>query len=238
VARPTDNPVLMAKKHDFQFIGKADSCEFTKDGVTYLTSILQHDMYLLDFTIVTPNPQVYHGHLFGNIHKTQEYQSLQKWHNRLGHLNFDMIKKMAKSGSIHSLKLATQDPDHLCTGCQYGKHQRSSFSINSPRQRSKFPGQLIHADICGPMSTPSIGRSLYYILFKDDATRFTFVFCVPHKSEVLNCFQQVCRTILWNTGKEVQVLRTDRGGEFANKAFDKFLNDNFIKREFTALYTP
>jgi hypothetical protein len=47
------------------------------------------------------------------------------WHNRLGYLNFDTIKRMAKYGSVHGLKLATKDPDYLCIGCQYGKRQRS-----------------------------------------------------------------------------------------------------------------
>lgn len=34
------------------------------------------------------------------------------------------------------------------------------------------------------------------------------------------------------------MLRTDRGGEFANKAFDQYLAAHSIRREYTTPYTP
>ena len=34
------------------------------------------------------------------------------------------------------------------------------------------------------------------------------------------------------------MLRTDRGGEFANEAFDQFLDAHSIRREYTTPYTP
>ena len=34
------------------------------------------------------------------------------------------------------------------------------------------------------------------------------------------------------------MLRTDRGGEFANKAFDQYLDAHSIRREYTTPYTP
>lgn len=41
-----------------------------------------------------------------------------------------------------------------------------------------------------------------------------------------------------DTGCSVQMLRTDRGGEFANKTFDQYLAAHSIRREYTTLYTP
>ena len=44
--------------------------------------------------------------------------------------------------------------------------------------------------------------------------------------------------IFQDTGRQVHTIRSDRGSEFANKAFDKYLSENFIRRQFTVPYTP
>jgi hypothetical protein len=149
-----------------------------------------------------------------------------------------MIKNMVRHQTIQGIQLSTKEPAILCRGCQFGKQQRAHFPINSVRQRAQFPGDIIHADLCGPMSVPSKGRSLYFAIFKDDSTGYRFVFCIPRKSDALRCFQKVCKTIFKNIGRDVKVLRTNRGGEFANKAFDQYLAVNSIRREFTTPYTP
>lgn len=228
----------IAKKHGLIFTGGADRCTFTKDNELFLTGRLTHDMYVLDITVLLPQTFAQHANSFGNIPNSQERQSIQTWHHRFGHLNYEMIKHMERRGSVIGLQLSKREPDHLCVGCQFGKHQRAPFPVNSVRQRFPKPGDLIHADICGPMSVPSYGGSVYFVLFKDDATSFRFVFCISRKSEALACFKKVCLQITKDTGHTVQMLRTDRGGEFANKAFDQFLAAHSIRREYTTPYTP
>lgn len=228
----------IAKKHGLIFTGGADRCTFTKDNELFLTGRLTHDMYVLDITVLLPQTFAQHANSFGNIPNSQERQSIQTWHHRFGHLNYEMIKHMERRGSVIGLQLSKREPDHLCVGCQFGTHQRAPFPVNSVRQRFPKPGDLIHADICGPMSVPSYGGSVYFVLFKDDATSFRFVFCISRKSEALACFKKVCLQITKDTGHTVQMLRTDRGGEFANKAFDQFLAAHSIRREYTTPYTP
>ena len=228
----------MAKKHGLIFTGGADGCTFTKDNELYLTGRLKNDMYILDIIVLLPQTFATHANSFGNIPKSQERQSLQTWHHRFAHLNFEMIKQMERRGSVTGLQLSKREPDHMCVGCQFGKHQRASFPVNPIRQRFPKPGDLIHGDICGPMSVPSYGRSTYFVIFKDDATSYRFVFCIRRKSEALACFKKVCLQITKDIGHSVQMLRTDRGGEFANKAFDQYLDAHSIRREYTTPYTP
>lgn len=228
----------MARKHGFIFTGSANQCTFTKNDQVYLTGRLKNGMYVLDVIVLLPKTHASHAHSFGNIPQTQERQSLQTWHHRFAHLNYEMIKQMERKGSVLGFQLTKREPDHLCVGCQFGKHHRASFPVNTVRTRFPNPGDLIHADICGPMSVPSYGGSVYFVLFKDDATHYRFVFCIKRKSEALGCFQKVCTSIKKDTGCSVQSIRTDRGGEFANKAFDQYLAAHSIRREYTAPYTP
>jgi hypothetical protein len=80
--------------------------------------------------------------------------------------------------SVLGLQLTKRKLDHICVGCQLGKHQCASFPVNLARQRFPKPRDLIHGDICGPMSVPSHGGSVYFVLFKDDAT--TYWVCIMH----------------------------------------------------------
>ena len=228
----------MAKKYCLVFTGAADSCQFTKDSELYLTGRLKNDMYILDITVLLPHTIATRAHSFGNIPKNQECQSIQIWHHRLAHLNYEMIKNMERRGSVVGLQLSKREPDQLCVGCQLGKHHRTSFPVNPVRKRFPKPGDLLHGDICGPMSVSSNGGSVYFVLFKDDATSYRFVFCVRRKSEALACFKKVCTQLTTDTGHSVKMLRTDRGGEFANKAFDQYLDAHSIRREYTTPYTP
>nr|GFC55542.1 copia-type polyprotein [Tanacetum cinerariifolium] len=45
-------------------------------------------------------------------------------------------------------------PNQVCEGCMFGKHARSSFPKEST-SRAKEPLQLIHTDLCGPITLPS-----------------------------------------------------------------------------------
>ena len=229
---------LMATKHSIDFIGTQTHCHFVKNNEVIFTGRLIQDMYILDFTVLLPPVQGLYTAAYGNILQKEEYQTLRLWHHRLGHLHFDMIKKMANNGAVTDLHLTTQTPPDLCPACQFGKMKRQSFPENHFRTYAASPGDLIHGDICGPMSQPSKGGSLYFVLYQDDATGYRFVFCITRKSEALTCFQQVFKTILRDTGRTISTLRTDRGGEFNSHAFSTYLSDNNIRRELTTSYTP
>ena len=228
----------MATKHSIDFIGTQTHCHFVKNNEILLTGRLIQDMYILDFTVLLPPVQGLYTAAYGNIPKKEEYQTLQLWHHRLGHLHLDMIKKMAQNGAVTGLHLTTQTSPELCPACQFGKMQRQSFPANHFRTYASSPGDLIHGDICGPVSLPFKGGSLYFVLYQDDATGYRFVFCINRKSEALTCFQQVFKTILRDTGRTISALRTDRGGEFTSKAFSTYLSDNNIRMELTTSYTP
>lgn len=229
---------LMATKHSIDFIGTQTHCHFVKNHEIIFTGRLIQDMYILHFTVLLPPVHGHYTAAYGNIPKKEEYQTLQLWHHRLGHLHHDMIKKMALNGSVTGLHLTTQNHTDLCSACQFGKMTRQSFPENHFRTYAAFPGDLIHGDICGPMSQPSKGGSLYFVLYQDDATGYRFVFCISCKSEALTCFQQVFKTILRDTRRTISTLRTDRGGEFNSTAFSNYLTDNNIRRELTTSYTP
>ena len=93
-----------------------------------------------------------------------------------------MIKKMVHSGVVTGLHLTTQEPTELCAACQFGKMKRQSFPVNRFHNRAPFPGDLVHGDNCGPMSQPSKGGSIYFVLYQDDSTAFRETSCCEYST--------------------------------------------------------
>ena len=48
---------------------------------------------------------------------------------------------------------------------------------------------LVHSDLCGPMSKPSSGGALYFLVIVDEATRITYVAFLKKKSDTLEEFK-------------------------------------------------
>lgn len=67
-----------------------------------------------------------------------------------------------------------------CHGCMLGKQHKSSYFVNPDKQRCAIPGQFLHGDVSGKMSTSPIKGAKYYILLKDDATSCRFVHFAKH----------------------------------------------------------
>ena len=76
------------------------------------------------------------------------------------------------------------------------------------------------------MSVNSIGGSRYFITFTDDYTRYTYIYFVKHKNEVLAKFKEFVNMVKNCTGKNVKTFRTDNGGEYCSKEFESFLKDS------------
>ncbi|KAL4353579.1 hypothetical protein GQ457_06G019510 [Hibiscus cannabinus] len=157
------------------------------------------------------------------------------WHLRYGHLNIKGLKLLSDKGMVLGLpKIGSLD---LCEGCIYGKQTRKPFPVNKAWRATKCL-ELIHADLCGPMQTESLGGSHYFLLFTDDYSRMSWVYFLENKSETFEKFQKFKAMVENQSGCHIKVLCTDRGGEFMSKEFNLFCEDNGIRRELTIPYTP
>ncbi|RVW79987.1 Retrovirus-related Pol polyprotein from transposon TNT 1-94 [Vitis vinifera] len=65
---------------------------------------------------------------------------------------------------------------------------------------------------------------------------FTLTFA--EKSEAFIAFKSFKARVEKETGRSIKILRTDRGGEYCSNEFEHFCDDQGIRRELTAAYTP
>jgi hypothetical protein len=84
--------------------------------------------------------------------------------------------------------------------------------------------------VFGPVHVPSLCKSLYYVSFRDDFSRNTWIYFLRKKSEVFDKFKEVKALVENQTEKKIKVFRTDNGGEFCGNEFEEFCKKCGIAR--------
>jgi hypothetical protein len=77
--------------------------------------------------------------------------------------------------------------------------------------------ELVHSDVFGPDSMPSLGGSMYYVSFIDDFSKRTWIYFMRKKSKVFEIFKEFKYLLENHTDKKINLLRTNNGGEFFGK---------------------
>lgn len=157
------------------------------------------------------------------------------WHMRLGHFHTKGLQRMINSEVVKGLP-PFRFSRYTCNGCQLGKHSRTKLPKQTSHSATKFL-ELIHSDVCGPFRVNSLGGHKFFVTFIDDFSRKIWIFFISHKSQLLSKFQHFVHLVETSTGKKVQALRTNNGGEFTLKTFADFCASKGIARELPPPYT-
>ena len=222
-----------------------------RDSNTIATGTFRNGLYTLDCTkppVQAPsdNPD------------TALVASLKIWHKRLAHASVSGIKSMVARGVVKGIDIPPKNPDFDCEGCVLGKSHRTAIPKIS-NSRASQPLELVHSDVCGPIETESVGGARYFVSFIDDYSKWTVVYFMRRKSEVLECFklfralaEKHTSTVIGKLHVQefhgidekqtnelaLKVLRSDNGGEYLSNSFKDFLSQNGIQHQLTVAYTP
>jgi hypothetical protein len=170
---------------------------------------------------------------------TQESDSSreQLWHRRYGHLGTQNMKRLVQEDMVTGLNCKMTKKVGVCEPCAEGKQHRTKFPDGDAKRSDTVLG-LVHSDVCGKMSTQSLGGCQYFLTLIDDMTRYTWVYVLKHKHEVFNKFVEWKAMAENSTGQKLKVLRTDNGGEYTSREFSRFLTAEGVKHELTVPKTP
>ena len=107
------------------------------------------------------------------------------WHCRLGHIGVKRMKKLHADGLLESLDYESLD---ACEPCLMGKMTKTPFSGTMERATDFL--EIIHTDVCGPMSVDACGKYHYFLTFTDDLSRYGYIYLMKHKSEIVERFKE------------------------------------------------
>jgi hypothetical protein len=156
------------------------------------------------------------------------------WHKRMAHLHFGALTHL-RQAFTGGLKVAAKRHDP-CKGCALGKYARRAFP--SSEHRSKGILDLIHLDVCGPMSVQSISGFSYYVIFIDDYSSKTWIYFLKTKDDVFDRFRKFRALVENQFDRRIRVIRSDNGDEYTFNEFVEYCVAKGIKKELTVPYNP
>jgi transposase InsO family protein len=220
-----------------QLCEKGFNCLFTNEGVVVSrredSSIvfigqLKGKLYLVDFTKVEVEPKTC---------LMEKSNVGWLWHRRLAHVGMRNLAKLQKDEHVLGLTNVVFEKDRLCSACQAGKQVGAPHPAKNILS-SLRPLKLLHMDLFGPIAYISIGGNKYGLVIVDDFSRFTWVFFLHDKSEAKGVIKKFIRRVQNEFELKVKNIRSDNGSEFRNTQVEEFLDEEGIKHELSAPYTP
>jgi hypothetical protein len=117
------------------------------------------------------------------VHETVNPYEL--WHRRFGHLNYNALPGLQKM--VTGMPVFSFEHDSVCKGCSLSKNTKKPYPLSNRKSNGIL--DLIHSDLCGPMTAPSMNGCIYYIIFIDDFSRKTWIYFLKTKDESFSRFQ-------------------------------------------------
>ena len=122
---------------------------------------------------------------------------------------------------------------------QHASHSKmTKTSFTGFLERATNLLELIHTDVCGPMSSTARGGFQCFITFTNDLSRYGYVYLMRHKSETFEKFKEFQNEVENQRGKKIKALRSDHGGEYLSHEFSDHLKSCEIVPQLTPLETP
>ena len=111
--------------------------------------------------------------------------AVRLWHYRLGHPSSQRLALL--KSIVPDLTSYNNNNSFDCHICPLAKQHKLHF----PKSTSVFLAcfDLIHADIWGPYSTPSLNGSKYFLTLVDDHSGCTWVYLIKSKSDASSLIQ-------------------------------------------------
>lgn len=205
--------------------------KFMRNGQTEIIAKREDRMFVMQFKILhsKKEDQITQNN-FASVALTE---NLHTWHERLAQQNIPKIKNFLKIRDIKTQK----KNESICEGCIKGKIHRQPFSKRNGRDdRISESGELVHADLCGPMQESSINGSRYMLLFKNDYSRYITAYFIARKDDVCKCLKDFMKKVS-NSRIKIKTLRTDNGLEFVNRHIKAITSKYEIRHQRPVAYT-
>jgi transposase InsO family protein len=157
--------------------------------------------------------------------------SLQRWHERLGHRSIDYIRRAVPG-------ISSKEVLPFCEVCARTRSRRKGFAkAGLPVQKANKRGEHFATDTC-EMPETALDGSKYFAVFVCLHTRFTFFFPLASKTQLFNKFKTLMLHLFNLLARFPAWLRCDQGTEYTNKEISTFCEEKGIEMTFSTTQNP
>src|SRR4051812_3033428 len=205
-------------RHGYLFASANNGCVIYKNAMFMANAPIVNGLFILNLD----DASVYN--VSAKRLQPNDLSPTYLWHCRLGHISEKRMKNLHGDGLVTSFDFESYE---TCQACLLGKMTKSPFSGLPERATDLL--ELIHTDVCGPMSMTTRGGYHYFITFTDDFSRYGYVDLMKHKSETFERFKEFQNEVENQRGKKIK----GHGGEYLSHEFSNHLKSCGIVPQLT-----
>jgi hypothetical protein len=145
-----------------------ETCRMVRGAMVLLKGVRFGTLYKLHRSTISDgcNSSIVHDIGFEEERNpTVSGEKVMLWHQRPGYIGEKDLRLLHGKGMVEGMSNCSLKFD-FCEHCVYGKHNRVRFPSCATRAEGIL--QLVHIDFFGPVSVPSLGKSMYYVSFIDE----------------------------------------------------------------------
>src|SRR5215216_4117394 len=146
----------------YSFKSENNGCSIYMSNIFYGHVPLMSGLFLLNLD----SSDTHIHNIETNRCKVDNDSATYLWHCHLGHIGVKRMKKLHTDGLLESLDYESFD---TCEPCLMGKMTKTPFSGTMERAANLL--DIIHINVCGPMSIEARGKYRYFLTSTDDLRR-------------------------------------------------------------------
>ncbi len=124
-----------------------------------------------------------------------------------------------------------------CDVCNQAKATRATFPLDKVGDKKEI-NEVTHADLQGPLPS-GWDKQRHICLAVDHASTWIDGIAIQHKSDTAEAMKDIFRRYQARSPTHlVKMLRTNNGGKFTSKEFEKYLLNHQIDHQTTIPHTP
>ena len=143
------------------------------------------------------------------------------------------MKKLHDDGLLTSSDFESFE---TCESCLLGKMTKTTFFGTMERATNLL--EIIHTDVCSPMSVEARDGYHYFLTFTDDLSRYGYIYLMKHKSETFEKFKEFQSEVENHRNKKIKFLQSDRRDKYLSYEFGLHLKQCGIISQLTPPRTP
>ena len=137
----------------YSFKSENNGCSIYMSNIFYGHAPLKSGLFMLNLDI----SDTHIHNIEAKRYRVDNDSATYLWHCRLGHIGVKRMKKLHADGLLESLDYESLG---ACEPCLMGKMTKTPFSGTMERATDLL--EIIHTDVCGPMSVDACGRYCYF----------------------------------------------------------------------------
>lgn len=217
----------------FTIIFDKYGAKIKKDGMVIIQGKCTNNLIALNFKVSINT-------CYFVSHKNSDKNDYKLWHQRLGHISKNNFLKLKNCDMIDDIKEIDRvvPNDDLCEACINGKQSRLPFNHVKDKSHIKRSLFVVHSDVCGPITPPTVDNKNYFVLFVDQYTHYCVTYLITYKSDVFTVFKDFVAKGEAKFNTKLVHLYCDNGGEYLSTEMKSYCVEKGISYHLTIPGTP